>query len=176
MSLTEIYPPALRMSKPGTAVEVRSLIRSDREPLRTLLVETDVFTDDEVGIALELIDAVLNNPEQKDYIIYCCEANGQVAGYYCIGPTPATRGTFDLYWIAVKPTAQGLGIGGMLNKHAEGIVHSMGGRLLIAETSSQPKYQKTRRFYLTHGYSELARIQDYYRIGDDLVVYGKYLI
>jgi hypothetical protein len=47
--------------------------------------------------------------------------------------------------------------------------------LVVAETSSQPKYEKTRRFYLTRGYAELARIRDYYRRGDDLVVYGKYL-
>lgn len=176
MPLTEIYPPTLRKNTPEAAVEIRALLGKDREPLRALLIETDVFTPDEVEIALELIDAVLNHPGQKDYIIHCCEANGEVVGYYCIGPTPATNGTFDLYWIAVKPTTQGMGIGGMLNKHAEAIVRSMGGRLLIAETSSQPKYKKTRGFYLTHGYSELARIQDYYRLGDDLVVYGKYLI
>jgi hypothetical protein len=51
----------------------------------------------------------------------------------------------------------------------------MGGRLIIAETSSQARYEKTRLFYLHHGYSEMARIGDYYRPGDDLVVYGKYL-
>jgi hypothetical protein len=46
---------------------------------------------------------------------------------------------------------------------------------VVAETSSQPKYENTRRFYLKCDYLEVARIRDYYKPGDDLVVYGKYL-
>jgi ribosomal protein S18 acetylase RimI-like enzyme len=98
-----------------------------------------------------------------------------VDGYYCLGPTPATRGTFDLYWIAVAPSQQGRGVGRELNRHAENLVRSMGGRLIIAETSSRPDYSGTRRFYVKAGYKEVATIQDYYKVGDDLVVYGKYL-
>jgi ribosomal protein S18 acetylase RimI-like enzyme len=134
-----------------------------------------MFTGEEIAIALELIDAVLDRPGQSDYIIRCCETAGGVAGYYCIGPTPATHGTFDLYWIAVAPETQGSGIGRLLNTHAEQLVREMGGRLLVAETSSQEKYAPTRKFYLAQQYSEVARIRDYYRPGDDLVVYGKYL-
>jgi GNAT superfamily N-acetyltransferase len=154
---------------------IRFLRREDREPIRHLLVETGVFTDEEIGIALELIDMVLDKPEQKDYFIYVYEDDGKVLGYYCIGPTPATQSTFDLYWIATKPLEQRKGVGGALDEHAQNLIRSKGGRLVIAETSSQPKYEKTRLFYLTRGYTELSRIRDYYRIGDDLVVYGKYL-
>ncbi|MBI4534850.1 MAG: GNAT family N-acetyltransferase [Ignavibacteriae bacterium] len=154
---------------------IRPLRDEDKEPIRQLLVETDVFTEEEVGIALELIGIVLDKPEQQDYIINVYEEGGSVLGYYCIGPTPATLGTFDLYWIAVKPSAQGRGVGRALDLHAEQLVRSKNGRLMVAETSSQPRYEKTRRFYVTHGYSELSRIRDYYRVGDDLVVYGKYL-
>jgi len=154
---------------------IRSLRREDREPIRQLLVETGVFTDEEIGIALELVDIVMDNPQQKDYIIRVCEDSGEVLGYYCIGPTPATQSTFDLYWIATKPSGQRKGVGGALDEHAQNLIGSQGGKLVIAETSSQPKYEKTRRFYLTRGYTELSRIRDYYRIGDDLVVYGKYL-
>jgi ribosomal protein S18 acetylase RimI-like enzyme len=160
---------------PDGGRRVRQLSHADREPLQRLLVATGMFTADEVGIALELIDAVLDRPGQKDYVIRCCEAEGEVAGYYCIGPTPATDGTFDLYWIAVAPAVQGSGVGRLLNTHAENLARSMGGRLLIAETSSQERYEPTRKFYLAQGYTEVARIRDYYRPADDLVVYGKYL-
>lgn len=153
---------------------IRPLRREDRESLRQVLIETGVFTGEEVGIALELIDIVLEKPDQKDYIIHVYDDGGEALGYYCIGPTPATQGTFDLYWIATKPAAQGKGIGGALDDHAINLVRSSGGRLVIAETSSQTKYEKTRKFYITRGYTELARIRDYYRMGDDLVVYGKY--
>lgn len=124
---------------------------------------------------MELIDVVLEKPGQEDYIINVYEDGGEVLGYYCIGPTPATQATFDMYWIAVKPDAQGKGVGKALDAHAEQILRSLQGNLVIAETSSQPRYESTRRFYTARGYAELARIRDYYRPGDDLVIYGKYL-
>jgi len=159
---------------PPMTGQVRPLRPTDREPLRQLLIATGMFTEAEVEIALELIDVVLHGDDQEDYIINVVEDSGTVLGYYCIGPTPATQGTFDLYWVAVAPEQQGRGIGGTLTAHAEDLVRSLGGRLLIAETSSQPRYEKTRRFYLRHGYHEVARIPAYYRPDDDLVVYGKY--
>jgi GNAT superfamily N-acetyltransferase len=153
----------------------RPLRREDREPIRRLLCDTRVFTGEEIEIALELIDIVLERPEQKDYFIYAHENAGEVRGYYCVGPTPATDATYDLYWIATKPSEHGKGVGSSLDDHATELIKSKGGRLIIAETSSRPEYDKTRRFYVTRRYTELARIRDYYRPGDDLVVYGKYL-
>ncbi|HTO93375.1 MAG TPA: GNAT family N-acetyltransferase [Bacteroidota bacterium] len=154
---------------------IRPLRREDRERLQVLVAATGKFTGEEVAIALELIDAVLDGGGQKDYIIRVSESDGNVEGYYCVGPTPATEGTFDLYWIAVDPARQGKGIGTQLDDHASALVRGMGGRLLIAETSSRPVYGPTREFYLRRGYRELARIAGYYRPGDDLVVFGKYL-
>ena len=151
---------------------VRTLKRSDREPLAGLIRATEMFSEAEVAIALELIDAVLDRPGQRDYIINVYEAGGAVLGYYCIGPTPGTEGTFDLYWIVVARSAQGSGIGGALDRHARDLVRSLGGRLMIAETSSTPRYDATRAFYASKGYEEVARIKGYYRPDDDLVVFG----
>lgn len=154
---------------------IDALRRSDREPLQRLLVGTGYFSEDEVAIALELIDVVLDRPEQKDYLIRVCRDDDAVLGYYCVGPTPATESTYDLYWIAVAQSMHGKGIGTALITHAEQLICSRGGRLVIAETSSRAQYDKTRRFYQSCGYQEVARIKGYYRPGDDLVVFGKYL-
>lgn len=158
-----------------TAGSIRPLRGDDRAPLLEVLRRTDVFTEDEIAIAKELIDAVLETPDQKDYIINVFEKAGRVLGYYCIGPTPATVATYDLYWIAVHPAFHGGGVGKALNTHAEELIRSQGGSLVMVETSSQPRYEKTRIFYARRGYSELSRIRDYYRPGDDLVIFGKYL-
>ena len=154
---------------------IRPLRTTDRQPLEKVLTGTGAFSSEEIQIALELIDIVLTRPDQSDYLAWTHEKDGVVDGYYCLGPTPATQGTFDLYWIAVAPAQQGKGVGRALNRHAEELVRSMGGRLIIAETSSRPDYTATRRFYQNAGYGEVARIQNYYKVGDDLVVYGKYL-
>jgi ribosomal protein S18 acetylase RimI-like enzyme len=151
-------------------------LRTDREPLRRLLAATDVFTEDEIGIALELIDIVLDRPEQRDYEIAVYDDGEGPAGYTCIGPTPGTDGTYDLYWIAVDPTLHSRGIGRELDLYIERSVRQRNGRLIVAETSSTARYNATRMFYTRRGYTELSRITDYYRPGDDLVVYGKYLV
>lgn len=141
-----------------------------------LLEETGMFTNDEIDVAEELLDVALNDANQKDYTICTAiDEDATVTGYYCFGATPLTQGTYDLYWIAVKPSFHHRGIGKQLLLHAESLVISEHGRLLIAETSSQSKYDDTRRFYVNNHYREIARIKDYYRIGDDLIIYGKYL-
>jgi ribosomal protein S18 acetylase RimI-like enzyme len=85
-----------------------------------------------------------------------------------------TKATFDLYWIAVHPRVHKKKIGHDLLQHCEEQVKSMSGKLLVVETSSQSKYEPTRRFYLQHRYTEAACIKDYYAPGDDLVIYTKH--
>jgi ribosomal protein S18 acetylase RimI-like enzyme len=155
---------------------LRPIQHGDRAALDKILRETEVFTQEEVAIALELIDLVIENPHQTDYyIIVAVSDEGAVQGYYCIGPTPATKGTYDLYWIAVDTSCHNMGIGKYLIRDVEDWVRKRDGKLIIAETSSLPKYENTRKFYLRTQYEELARIRDYYSAGDDLVIYGKYV-
>ena len=154
---------------------VRPLAAADRGPIETILRRTGVFSEVEISVAMELVDNVLGNPAQKDYIIYTAAGeNGEVMGYYCIGPTPMTAGTWDLYWIAADQAFHGMEVGKTLLHHAEELAKSKGATLMVAETSSKPSYDGTNRFYLRNGYSELSRIRAYYSPGDDLVVYGKY--
>jgi hypothetical protein len=46
---------------------------------------------------------------------------------------------------------------------------------MFVETSGLPTYERTRRFYLKNGYEREATLRDYYRDGDDLVVFRKRL-
>ncbi len=157
-------------------MSIRLLQREDKEPIENLLRATDVFSEEEIDVAVELIRICLEDEQQKDYEIFSYVGDDQrVAGYVCIGPTPSTQGTFDLYWIAVSPDLHGKGVGSELLRFTEKHIRSKGGRLLIAETSSTPKYEKTRAFYERKGFERRACIKDYYKPGDDLIIYGKYL-
>ncbi len=154
---------------------LRPMVRADRQPVLALVEATGFFTYEEIKVAEELIDIYLQNPEQRDYFVVVVEDDrGQVAGYMTYGPTPLTEGTWDLYWIAVSPAHQGQGYGQRLVEFLEEEVRKSGGRLILIETSSQPKYQPTRKFYKKLGYTEIARIPDFYRPGDDRVIFGKY--
>ncbi len=157
-------------------IEIRKMIADDRAAISRILEETDMFTSAELNVALELIDIFLTNREQKDYIIYVAtDERKEVVGYVCYGPTPATDGTFDLYWIAVSPAMQQQGVGKALLLFTEQQVMRHNGRMIIIETSSQPKYKPTQDFYLRNHYQIEARIKDFYRIGDDRLIFVKRL-
>ena len=158
------------------AMAIRPFRKEDLHPLVGLVEATNVFRQEEVDVARELMEIVAEDKDQKDYVIATyTDENHAVRGYYCVGRTPMTETTYDLYWIAVDPLAHGKGIGKELLHHCEEYVRQQGGKLIIAETSSMEKYNKTRLFYEHHHYTEASRINDYYAPGDGLVVYIKYL-
>ena len=154
---------------------VRPMTAADRDAVLRIVKETGFFTAAEEEVARELIDICLEQPGQRDYFSVVSEADGhQTAGYMTFGPTPLTEGTYDLYWMAVAPSAQGLGHGKKMVRWLEDRVRELRGRMILIETSSTAKYFTTRQFYLGLGYKEVARIPDFYRTGDDRLVYAKH--
>ena len=101
--------------------------------------------------------------------------DGHLLGYACYGPTPDTDRTYDLYWIAVDPAAQGSGAGTRLLAEVERRLRESRGRMLVVETSSRDEYDATRAFYTARGYQEAARVGHFYAPGDDRVIYTKRL-
>lgn len=157
---------------------IRRLEHKDRDELIEVINSIEIFNDDEKKTAIELIDETLENDEKDEYSynIFIYEFNKSVVGYHCIGKRYMTLGTYDLYWIVVSSRFHGKGIGKKLLKHAEDFIREQNGYLVIAETSSQPSYEATRKFYHNNDYEVLADIKDFYKVGDNLVIFGKYLI
>jgi ribosomal protein S18 acetylase RimI-like enzyme len=156
-------------------VILRGLRGADRDPIEGLLHATSMFTEDEILVALELVDVGLGRREGSGYLFLVAEDGDGVAGYACYGETPATEGTWDLYWIAVDPARQGRGIGRRLVEAVERDIAEHGGRLVVVETAGKDSYAPTRAFYERTGYPEHARIRDFYRPGDDKVIHVKKL-
>jgi GNAT superfamily N-acetyltransferase len=128
-----------------------------------------------VIIAEEVIDSFLDDPQRSGYHVLVAEDDITVAGYICYGPSPLAEGTWDIYWMAVTLEKQGKGIGAALLEAAEKGIMEARGRLAIIETSSIPSYEKTRRFHASNGYAEIARIPDFYAVGDDKLILQKRL-
>jgi len=158
---------------------IRAVETRDRSRLEEIVKASVNFNQEEVKTALELVGEALENGEESGYIIKIIESTGSslsIAGYACYGPTPLTQGVYDLYWIVIDPTAQGKGFGRTLIADVEQDVLRRGGRMLLIETSSQDSYDGTIRFYEKSGYREVARVRDFYRIGDDKLIFSKNLV
>lgn len=156
------------------SVHIVPLAPAHRAPIRLLLIDTGFFRDDEIEVALELLDANMNRTD--DYQAHTAvDDTGSVLGYVCFGKTPMTLSTFDLYWIAVNPKSQKGGVGKTLFEFTCKEVARQGGKLIVIETASQPKYEPTQRFYEKIGCTLEARIRNFYSVGDDKLIFTKHL-
>lgn len=154
---------------------VRPMKRDDREVVLFIIQATEMFTPTEIFFAREQIDIYLEQPHQRDYFLVVVEdENGKVIGYLSYGQAPLAEGGYDLYWMAIAPEAQGKGYGKELMRWLENKVREAGGRMVLIETSSQVKYERTRRFYQSLDYKEISRIPDYYKTGDDRITFVKF--
>ncbi len=136
----------------------------------------EVFNEEEVKTVDELWQDSLNRGAQLSGYYFLVDREGEhVVGYACYGPRALTEGTYDLYWIAVDKRQHGKGVGKALLRVVEKEVRQMGGRLIVVETSGLDKYTPTRAFYNAAGYTLEATLRDFYRDGDDLVIYTKHL-
>jgi len=159
---------------------IRPLRARDRPAVARILESVGNFTPTEIATALELVDAWLASGEASDYYCLVLDASPgpehtDVQGYVCYGPTPLTESTFDLYWIAVDRDSHGKGYGRRLLETAEHDVRRRHGALLLIETSSQESYGSTTHFYDRAGYALVARVPNFYRAGDDKLIFAKSL-
>lgn len=153
-------------------IHVGKFEHAHREAAERLLRATGVFRDDEIAVALEVIDAFLAAPDRDYSARAATTGTGELAGYVVYGPTPCTIGTWDVYWIAVAPELQRAGVGTLLLDAVEHALHGRA-RLILVETSGQPMYENTRAFYQRRGYDEVARVPDFYADGDDRVILAR---
>ena len=158
----------------GTLVtpRLRHLTAADRARIEEITRAVGRFRDDEIPIALEVFDAAVREAADGSYHVLGAELDRRLVGWICWGPTPCTLGTYDLYWMAVDPAIQGVGVGTALLNEMERRLTGVA-RLIIIETAGRADYSATRAFYQARGYSPVSRIPDFYAPGDDQVVFVK---
>lgn len=156
-------------------MRIRRLALPDREPIATLLRSDETFNEDEVAVALELIDAAIAAPDKDYQALVAEDDSGRVVAYVCYGKTPMTEATWDLYWIATHRDARGQGMAGRLVRAMESELHAARAKTVRIETSQLEAYGAARTFYARLAYKEVGRIADFYRTGDDLIILAKRL-
>jgi GNAT superfamily N-acetyltransferase len=156
--------------------EMIPLLPSHTDDLVTMADETGFFKEHEVQALREVLDDYHEENHVYDHKAYLLQDKDQKLGFVYYAPAPMTEGTWQLWWIVVQNDLQGKGLGGRMLKHVEKHALELGGRVLFIETSSQEKYDPTRKFYLKYGYLLEARMRGFYAAGDDMMVYRKSLV
>ncbi|HEX2778497.1 MAG TPA: GNAT family N-acetyltransferase [Gemmatimonadaceae bacterium] len=175
----------MRASGTGHA-RIGELAPLHRGRIAEILAATRFFNEEEIDVALELFDDAFPRdthdrttvpdapPTGSSYaFLGAFTPEDELVGYACYGPTPETDRTYDLYWIAVDPRAQGTGGGTRLLTEVERRLQGLNARMLVVETSSRSDYAPTRGFYERRGYAEAARVREFYAPGDDRIILTK---
>jgi len=147
--------------------------RTDRDNIKNILDSTGFFYDYEIDVAVEIADEHLEKEGNSGYYFIAAIYQDKMIGFSCYGEIPCTKASYDLYWIGVHNDFRGKGIGIKILQETEKHIISLSGQRVYIETSSTEKYAPTQNFYIRSGYILEARLKDYYKDGDDKLMYSK---
>lgn len=153
-------------------IKIRTATNDDSLEILRIASREPLFSPEETACVAELLQDYYQKDDHNGYHFLTALHDERVAGFACYGPTPLTRGTYDLYWISVAKEYKNKGIGRLLIQQVVKRIQAHNGRLLLADTSGRKAYAPTRAFYERLGFALASRIRDFYAPGDDLVVYA----
>jgi ribosomal protein S18 acetylase RimI-like enzyme len=149
---------------------IRATTAADQPGLKAVIDAIGLFPS-------EMLDGMLAPYLARDFsegFWLTLDEGGPVGVAYC-GPERMAPGAWNLWLIAVHPDRQRRGHGTALLREVERALAMRGERILLIETSGLPEFAPTRAFYGTCGFTEEARIRDFYQDGEDKVVFRKAL-
>lgn len=156
---------------------IRPARPGDKAALMALAEATGLFQAPELEEFEAMVSAAFAGDlgEGHLWIVDEDERSGglRAAAYYA--PEMMAEAVWNLYFIGVHPDCQGQGRGTALLRHVEDKLRTEGQRLLLIETSGLDSFAQTRAFYRKNGYDEEARLRDFYRAGEDKVIFRKAL-
>ena len=151
--------------------QIRPITRADLEDLKKVVDSCELFPSEYLA---EMIDDYLYNPDTQDFWFTCVDNQKAVAIGYCV-PEKFTDGTYNLLAIGVARDAQRKGIAREMTLYIEQYLKEKDGRVLIVETSSDDAQMAARNFYARLGYLQTATIPDFWKEGEDKIVFWKKL-
>jgi len=154
---------------------IRPVIPADSPALVALSGSSGLFKPDELGAIQEMLNDYHANGADSGHQILTYDEGGTLVGIAYFVPKEFADRVWELLMIAVEAPRHRQGIGSQMLEAVEQAVRAADGRLLLIETSDKSSFERTRLFYRKHGYTEVARIPDYFADGDGKASFVKRL-
>ena len=148
---------------------------SDIAAIDDIIRSTGFFREDEILVAVELVNERLIKGLASGYEFLFADYQGRAIAYSCYGLIPCTLHSYDLYWIASHNDFRNMGIGSYILELTEKEVKKSGGYGIYIETSGKEQYLPTRSFYERNNYILKAKLDHFYDKDDDKLIYVKFL-
>jgi ribosomal protein S18 acetylase RimI-like enzyme len=151
--------------------KIRAVTSDDIDGLKEVCDSSGLFPSEYLD---EMISDYFNNVDTQDIWFAYFEESKPVAIGYCV-PEKFTDGTFNLLAIGVSQDSHRKGIASKMMKYIELLLKNKDGRILIVETSTDDAQIGARKFYKKIGYTQEAVIRDFWKDGEDKIVFWKKL-
>jgi len=148
---------------------------ADVPAVRNLVEATGVFSSVEAGWTSEIVETALLKPDTSGYYFLFADGSSGLEGFTCYGPIDGTANRYDLYWIAVSPTAQGKGLGRRLLADSVSDARTRGATHMFIDTSTRNDYAAARRLYESQHFEPMGVLVDFYADGDSKALFGRKL-
>jgi ribosomal protein S18 acetylase RimI-like enzyme len=153
---------------------IRLTTPDDTNKLLDLAEATGLFEPNQIEELDQMLDQYFSDGINTEGLWFTDDEN-ELVGVVYVAPERMTEGTWNLYLIAVHPDYQRKGRGAALLNHVEQMLAERGERVLLVETSGLEDFEYVRIFYRKSGYEEEARIREFYKAGDDKIIFRKAL-
>ena len=151
--------------------QIRPVVLNDIDDLKIVIDSSELFPSEYLE---DMISDYFNNSDSEEIWFTYVENNKPVAIGYCV-PEKLTEGTYNLLAIGVGSANQRTGIASEMMLYIEQYLKTKGARILIVETSSDDAQAGARNFYQKIGYTREAVIRDFWKEGEDKIVFWKKL-
>src|SRR3989338_5123094 len=131
---------------------IRPIKKTDIPMIKTIVRSVENLRENEIECCLDMVKEALH-PSYAPTTVMCYEENKDVLGFVSYSEDEMTKGTWEIYWVAVHKDHQGKGIGKKLMLYAEQDARKANARQLVLETSSLENYDHVRLFYNKLGYT-----------------------
>lgn len=151
--------------------KIRAVIQADIDKIKEVVDSSELFPSEYLD---EMIDDYFKNADTQDIWFTFIDDDKPVAIGYCV-PEKFADGTYNLLAIGVNQDSQRKGIASEMMKYIEQLLKNKDGRILIVETSSDDAQIGARKLYKHIGYNQEAIIRDFWKDGEDKIVFWKKL-
>jgi len=151
-------------------IRIRKASRKDSAAIKRILKTTPEFNKGDFSVCMECLDSYYNRV--PSYAFVCAESGSRMLGFICYDRAEIADDVFELYWVVVAKEARRMGVAKMLHDYFIKYAKGKGARAVFVETESESAYGKAQEFYKRCGYTEEARVKDFYGIGNDKIIYG----
>ena len=152
---------------------IRQIRPQDAEALLELVNSVGIFSSNEEEEIKNRLDEHFQGQSRSLWIAY---GEKRLEGVLYSIPEPMTHGTWNVLMLLVREGSQGKGIGSSLMKEAQKLLAEQKARMLVVETSGTDGFEGAQRFYVKCGFTEVARIPEFYDADDDKVIFTKTIL